>query len=199
MRKATLEKRKKFLQITEELFYKRGYKETSIKDICEALDTTTGSFYFMFDSKEGILEEIVKKYYDDLLTKVDSILEADGSLKAKLENWIEFRYNYYNDNSEFFVMYDNLYLESGRASLVINECEDRRDSKTLEAVTKLFSNHLKEVGYSKDRLEDLVNIIINIEELRAKSLYAKLREKVTFDIKEEIEFSKKALINLLSL
>ncbi len=199
MRKATLEKRKKFLQITEELFYKRGYKETSIKDICEALDTTTGSFYFMFDSKEGILEEIVKKYYDDLLTKVDSILEADGSLKAKLENWIEFRYNYYNDNSEFFVMYDNLYLESGRASLVINECEDRRDSKTLEAVTKLFSSHLKEVGYSKDRLEDLVNIIINIEELRAKSLYAKLREKVTFDIKEEIEFSKKALINLLSL
>ncbi len=199
MRKATLEKRKKFLQITEELFYKRGYKETSIKDICEALDTTTGSFYFMFDSKEGILEEIVKKYYDDLLTKVDSILEADESLKAKLENWIEFRYNYYNDNSEFFVMYDNLYLESGRASLVINECEDRRDSKTLEAVTKLFSSHLKEVGYSKDRLEDLVNIIINIEELRAKSLYAKLREKVTFDIKEEIEFSKKALINLLSL
>ncbi len=199
MRKATLEKRKKFLQITEELFYKRGYKETSIKDICEALDTTTGSFYFMFDSKEGILEEIVKKYYDDLLTKVDSILEADESLKAKLENWIEFRYNYYNDNSEFFVMYDNLYLESGRASLVINECEDRRNSKTLEAVTKLFSNHLKEVEYSKDRLEDLVNIVINIEELRAKSLYAKLREKVTFDIKEEIEFSKKALINLLSL
>ncbi len=199
MRKATLEKRKKFLQITEELFYKRGYKETSIKDICEALDTTTGSFYFMFDSKEGILEEIVKKYYDDLLTKVDSILEADESLKAKLENWIEFRYNYYNDNSEFFVMYDNLYVESGRASLVINECEDRRNSKTLEAVTKLLSNHLKEVGYSKDRLEDLVNIIINIEELRAKSLYAKLREKVTFDIKEEIEFSEKALINLLSL
>lgn len=199
MRKATLEKRKKFLQITEELFYKRGYKETSIKDICEALDTTTGSFYFMFDSKEGILEEIVKKYYDDLLAKVDSILEADESLKGKLENWIEFRYNYYNDNSEFFVMYDNLYLESGRASLVINECEDRRNSKTLEAVTKLFSNHLKEVEYSKDRLEDLVNIVISIEELRAKSLYAKLREKVTFDINEEIEFSKKAIINLLSL
>lgn len=199
MRKATLEKRKKFLQITEELFYKRGYKETSIKDICEALDTTTGSFYFMFDSKEGILEEIVKKYYDDLLAKVDSILEADESLKVKLENWIEFRYNYYNDNSEFFVMYDNLYLESGRASLVINECEDRRNSKTLEAVTKLFSNHLKEVEYSKDRLEDLVNIVISIEELRAKSLYAKLREKVTFDINEEIEFSKKAIINLLSL
>ena len=66
MRKTTQEKRKKFVKTTEELFYKRGYKDTSIKDICEALETTTGSFYFMFDSKEGILEEIVKDYYDDL-------------------------------------------------------------------------------------------------------------------------------------
>mgnify|MGYP003555541257 CR=1 FL=1 len=61
MRKTTQEKRKKFVKTTEELFYKRGYKDTSIKDICEALETTTGSFYFMFDSKEGILEEIVKE------------------------------------------------------------------------------------------------------------------------------------------
>ena len=58
MRKTTQEKRKKFVKTTEELFYKRGYKDTSIKDICEALETTTGSFYFMFDSKEGILEEM---------------------------------------------------------------------------------------------------------------------------------------------
>lgn len=199
MRKATLEKRKRFLQITEELFYKRGYKETSIKDICEALDTTTGSFYFMFDSKEGILEEIVKKYYDTLLDKVDGILETEGSLKEKLEKWVNFRYEYYNESSEFFVMYDNLYLESGRASLVINECEEKRNGRTLDAVTKLLTNHLGEVAYAGDRLEDLVSMVINIEELRAKNLYQKLREKAEFDLKSEIEFSQKALVNLLGL
>ena len=84
MRKTTQEKRKKFVKTTEELFYKRGYKDTSIKDICEALETTTGSFYFMFDSKEGILEEIVKEYYEGFLDKIDETLEAGKNLKEKI-------------------------------------------------------------------------------------------------------------------
>ena len=95
MRKTTQEKRKRFVKTTEELFYKRGYKDTSIKDICEALETTTGSFYFMFDSKEGISEEIVKDYYDDFLDQIDETLEEGKTLKDKVASWVKVKYDNY--------------------------------------------------------------------------------------------------------
>lgn len=199
MRKATLEKRNRFLKTTEELFYKRGYKETSIKDICDALSTTTGSFYFMFDSKEGILEEIIKKYYDEILAKIDEVLEKEGTLKEKLENWLEYRYQYYNENSEFFVMYSKLQEETGRASLVINEAEERRNARNLDSVNKLVMNHAAELSYGKERIKDIVSIIIEIDELRARDLYEKLDEKEGINLSKEIEFSKKVLLNLLGL
>ena len=199
MRKATLEKRNRFLKTTEELFYKRGYKETSIKDICDALSTTTGSFYFMFDSKEGILEEIIKKYYDEILVKIDEVLEKEGTLKEKLENWLEYRYQYYNENSEFFVMYSKLQEETGRASLVINEAEERRNARNLDSINKLVMNHAEELSYGKERIKDIVNIIIEIDELRAKDLYEKLDEKEGVNLSKEIDFSKKVLLNLLGL
>jgi AcrR family transcriptional regulator len=199
MRKATLEKRNRFLKTTEELFYKRGYKETSIKDICDALSTTTGSFYFMFDSKEGILEEIIKKYYDEILAKIDEILEKEGTLKEKLENWLEYRYEYYNENSEFFVMYNKLQEETGRASLVINESEERRNARNLDSINKLVLNHSEELPFGKERIKDIVNIIIELDELRAKDLYEKLDEKDGVNLSKEIEFSKKVLLNLLGL
>ena len=199
MRKATLEKRNKFLKTTEELFYKRGYKETSIKDICEALSTTTGSFYFMFDSKEGILEEIIKKYYDDILAKIDSILEESGSIKEKLTNWIDYRYRYYHTHSEFFVMYNNLKLESGRANLVVNEAEERRNARNLDSITKVINKHAEELAYGKDRTKDIVSLIISLDEVRMQDLYEKLNEKVTVKLEDEIEFSKKAILNLLAL
>ena len=198
MRKTTQEKRKKFVKTTEELFYKRGYKDTSIKDICEALETTTGSFYFMFDSKEGILEEIVKEYYEGFLDKIDETLAA-GNLKEKIAAWVKLKYEYYAHNGEFFVMYDNLGTESGRASLVINESEERRTSRTKAAVEKLLKENFAELDYDKERIDYLLNLVINIEELRAKDVYNKLKVSKKIDIKKEIEFSQKVLFNLLGL
>ena len=199
MRKTTQEKRKKFVKTTEELFYKRWYKDTSIKDICEALETTTGSFYFMFDSKEGILEEIVKEYYEGLVEKIDETLEAGKNLKEKIAAWVKLKYEYYAHNGEFFVMYDNLGTESGRASLVINESEERRTSRTKAAVEKLLKENFAELDYDKERIDYLLNLVINIEELRAKDVYNKLKVSKKIDIKKEIEFSQKVLFNLLGL
>ena len=169
MRKTTQEKRKKFVKTTEELFYKRGYKDTSIKDICEALETTTGSFYFMFDSKEGILEEIVKEYYEGFLDKIDETLEAGKNLKEKIAAWVKLKYEYYAHNGEFFVMYDNLGTESGRASLVINESEERRTSRTKAAVEKLLKETLKQ-GRAKTQVEGFTKL--DLMELTRKHICA---------------------------
>ena len=49
------------LNTAEQLFFKKGFDETSIQDILDALDISKGGFYHYFDSKGALLEAICRK------------------------------------------------------------------------------------------------------------------------------------------
>jgi len=57
MKKGDL-KRSGILETAEKLFFERGYEQTSVQDILDALSLSKGGFYHYFSSKEAILEEI---------------------------------------------------------------------------------------------------------------------------------------------
>ena len=57
MKKGDL-KRSSILKAAEMLFFEKGYEQTSIQDILDALSLSKGGFYHYFSSKEAILEEI---------------------------------------------------------------------------------------------------------------------------------------------
>lgn len=70
------------------LFEKKGFSETSIQDIVEALNVTKGTFYYYYSSKEQLLMDIHKEYIDDLLQRQQRILGTDESQKDKLKGII---------------------------------------------------------------------------------------------------------------
>ena len=49
------EKKQDILTTAEKLFCLRGYRETSVQDILDALKTSKGSFYHHFESKDAVL------------------------------------------------------------------------------------------------------------------------------------------------
>jgi len=51
-------KRSSILETAERLFFEKGYEQTSIQDILDALSMSKGGFYHHFASKESILSEI---------------------------------------------------------------------------------------------------------------------------------------------
>jgi len=55
------ERRKAILMTALNLFVKRGYYETKIADIAEAVPMSTGLLFHYFESKEELLLELVKK------------------------------------------------------------------------------------------------------------------------------------------
>ena len=57
-----------------QLFDKKGFTDTSIKDIVEELNVTKGTFYYYFKSKEELLKNIHLSYIDDLIEQQDIIL-----------------------------------------------------------------------------------------------------------------------------
>lgn len=70
------------------LFERKGFSETSIQDIVEALNVTKGTFYYYYSSKEQLLMNIHKEYIDDLLERQRKIIDSSTSQKEKLKGII---------------------------------------------------------------------------------------------------------------
>jgi AcrR family transcriptional regulator len=77
--------KEKLLQQSIELFEKRGFSETSIQDIVDALGVTKGTFYYYFKSKEQLLMQIHLRYIDEILNLEQLIIDRqDKTWREKL-------------------------------------------------------------------------------------------------------------------
>lgn len=60
MKKGELRK-EAIMKTAEKLFFEKGYGDTSIQDILDAMSISKGGFYHYFDSKNALLEEICRQ------------------------------------------------------------------------------------------------------------------------------------------
>ena len=73
MKKGEL-RRDSIIRTAEKLFFERGYDETSIQDILDALSISKGGFYHYFESKIALLEEICRQRAASELERIRSEL-----------------------------------------------------------------------------------------------------------------------------
>lgn len=71
------------------LFERKGFSETSIQDIVEAIGVTKGTFYYYFSSKEQLLMDIHLGYIDDLLERQAAIHKTAESNQQKLKQMVQ--------------------------------------------------------------------------------------------------------------
>jgi AcrR family transcriptional regulator len=71
------------------LFEKKGFSETSIQEIVEALNVTKGTFYYYFNSKEQLLMDIHLGYINDLLARQESIQKSGVGSEEKLKAMVQ--------------------------------------------------------------------------------------------------------------
>lgn len=69
-------------------FIEKGYSHTTLEDIVKRVGLTRGAFYWNFNSKKDILEEILRRYeafYRDIYTSYTHYDSAYETLKSFLE------------------------------------------------------------------------------------------------------------------
>ncbi|HET7616207.1 MAG TPA: TetR/AcrR family transcriptional regulator, partial [Bacillales bacterium] len=64
------------------LFGEKGYSETSVQDIVDALGVTKGTFYYYFGSKQQLLMDIHVGFIDHILAREKQIL-SDNAIDGK--------------------------------------------------------------------------------------------------------------------
>ena len=77
-----------------ELFYQKGYYNTSLDDILKALELSKGAFYYHFQSKEDFMISIVqhllfRKVYSLLIEPIEGKENPFRTIESCLENALE--------------------------------------------------------------------------------------------------------------
>lgn len=79
------ERRRELLGIAAEVFAEQGYDATTVRKIADAAGMLAGSLYYHFDSKESMLEEILRTFLTELWDGYDAVLSAGLGPRATLE------------------------------------------------------------------------------------------------------------------
>ena len=78
-------RREELLRIAGELFARRGFRNTTVRDIADAAGILSGSLYHHFDSKESMVDVLLDGFQTELFATYDEIVASDRSPVEKIE------------------------------------------------------------------------------------------------------------------
>ncbi|MEW6624821.1 MAG: TetR/AcrR family transcriptional regulator [Bacillota bacterium] len=83
-------RKNEFLMTALELFYKKGYENTTIKDIIDELGVSKGAFYHYFASKEDVIVALAKEFTERAVRIISEIFKRpDLSAVEKMNKVFE--------------------------------------------------------------------------------------------------------------
>lgn len=77
-------RKKELIKIAYNLFITKGYENTSIDEIITKAGIAKGTYYYHFESKEQMLEEVVNMMIDASVERAKKILHSDLKIEEKL-------------------------------------------------------------------------------------------------------------------
>ncbi len=78
------EKKQHILDCATHVFAAKGYNDTSVRDIVEAADISTGSFYFYFKNKRELFEALRQEAITMLMGVISTSIQEEGPFYARL-------------------------------------------------------------------------------------------------------------------
>lgn len=142
-------RRTQLLAIAAELFATRGYSQTTVRDIADEAGILSGSLYHHFDSKEAMLDEILRQFMDGLLSRFEAIVAAGASPRETLDELIRVSFATIHVDPHSVALYQN------EVALLSHVPEFEFVPKTGRAVEAVWLNVLAAGREAGDFREDL--------------------------------------------
>jgi AcrR family transcriptional regulator len=125
MRKGDLRKQE-IIQTAETLFCRNGYERTSVQDILNQLNTSKGSFYHHFISKELLLETICLKRAEQNLENVITSSEESQSATQKLNILLTAMIPLRDEKLSFIMMLLPIFILPEGKTIKLSYCDSLR-------------------------------------------------------------------------
>ncbi|MFC4529655.1 TetR/AcrR family transcriptional regulator [Sphaerisporangium dianthi] len=82
------ERREHLVRLAAELFARKGFQATTVRQIADEAGILSGSLYHHFDSKETIVDEVLSTFLKDLIGRYRQVMEGDGDPRSVLSEMV---------------------------------------------------------------------------------------------------------------
>ncbi len=93
--------KEKILEAADELFGEIGFDATTTREIAERANVNKALIHYHFQSKQGLLTELLDRYYVKLGQQLQSTLSQDVTLRERLQTLIDAYVDFLIENRNF--------------------------------------------------------------------------------------------------
>ena len=155
-------RRGEILDVAQRLFYLKGYEQTSVQDIIDAIAIAKGTFYHYFSSKLDLLDALVERMLSQTVQAVEPIV-SDDQLNAieKFTRFFTYIESWKIENKTFFL--EVLKAWHNDENAVFRQKMGVETTKTVAPVlAKIIQQGVAEGVFVTDYPDDLAEIILKI-------------------------------------
>ena len=145
------QKKQLIMDAALELFAENSYHATSMSQVAKKAGVSKGLAYNYFESKQEILDEIVKTGFDTIYSHFD--LNHDGVLtRDEFEHFIRNSFEAISENRKFWKLYSAIIMQADLAESMMEKYGDRSQN-----IMQMLKQFIASMG-SKDPEGDLMVI-----------------------------------------
>ncbi|MEV0829782.1 TetR/AcrR family transcriptional regulator [Nonomuraea rubra] len=82
------ERRDHLVKLAAELFARKGFQATTVREIADEAGILSGSLYHHFDSKETIVDEVLSTFLDDLIARYRAAVDTSADARTVLSEMV---------------------------------------------------------------------------------------------------------------
>src|SRR3954449_9805277 len=88
--------RAQLLDAAEEVFGRKGFHETTLKEVAELAEFSVGSVYSFFESKDDLFRQIFVRRGEEFMPALHDLLDdAKGDAVAQLHDLVDFEIGFF--------------------------------------------------------------------------------------------------------
>ncbi len=200
--KAPEVRRNEILDKAQELFYAKGYEQTSIRDIIDGVGIAKGTFYHYFSSKIELLDELVERMIVHIVQLVEPIVEdADLNALEKFHLYFSTIGSWKIENKDFLIDLMQVFYNDDNV-LFRHKLKAAALSITTPSLSKIIRQGVKEGCFQTRYPDEVSSVLFEVGQSLGDSLASMLLEnntdeKAWSDVHRKIQVTHYSIERLL--
>jgi len=139
------------LAAAEAVFAQKGYHEATVQEIAESAEFSVGSIYNMFESKTGILAELIAMRTEEFTADVEGRMDRQQDALAKVRAAIAAKLDFFRTHQQFFLIFGP-FRERGRLDHGAGLPEGLRQGywDYLNRLAEVFAEGIREGAFAAE-------------------------------------------------
>lgn len=181
----------KILRAARKLFLKKGYRQTTIRDICRAAQLSNGTVYFYFKNKDAIYAHVYEECFQLLIDMLEGSITPVMPPFEQIETVLKTYLQYFVEHREKWEMLDISYRRLSLPRDLIRRF-DGMVEQAYACVHRAVKSYLDEKGLAKryDSCELSLLLFTSID-----GLFYDFKQGFFEDIVEETHLTLEKLVD----